>query len=166
MSRVLFVRLDRPDKDRAACEVAAELYERGRSILVAAAEPGHAARLDGLLWTWSQESFVPHRVVGQHEFDDRDRVIIADSDVECGPDRVLLLAAPRQFGYMERFDLVVDFAEVHDDQTREESRERFRGWRKIGVKPDFVNHLDEAGSSLTLAGDGEGSGPAEREKTE
>ena len=47
-----------------ACRLVETVWQRGHAVLVLAASDIAAQRLDDLLWTFREESFVPHRRVG------------------------------------------------------------------------------------------------------
>ena len=47
-----------------ACRLVETVWQRGHAVLVLAASDIAARRLDDLLWTFREESFVPHRRVG------------------------------------------------------------------------------------------------------
>jgi len=49
---------------RCACRIAEKGWREGYRVRIAAADTQHAGMLDGLLWTFRQDSFVPHRVDG------------------------------------------------------------------------------------------------------
>ena len=47
-----------------ACRLVETVWRRGHRVLVLAASDAAARRLDDLLWTFREESFVPHRRAG------------------------------------------------------------------------------------------------------
>ena len=47
-----------------ACRLVETVWQRGHEVLVLAATDTAARRLDDLLWTFREESFVPHRRIG------------------------------------------------------------------------------------------------------
>ncbi len=50
--------------ERFACRLAETVWQRGHRVLVLAPSDTAARRLDDLLWTFRDESFVPHRRLG------------------------------------------------------------------------------------------------------
>ena len=55
----------RPDAlEHFACRLVERVWQRGHRVLVVTASEAAARRLDDLLWTFRDESFVPHRRVG------------------------------------------------------------------------------------------------------
>ena len=47
-----------------ACRLVETVWQRGHHVLVLVASEAAARRLDDLLWTFREESFVPHRRIG------------------------------------------------------------------------------------------------------
>lgn len=63
MTEVDFYVLDATDEDavlRTACRVAQKAWEQGLRVYILADTDEDAARIDDLLWTFQQDSFVPH----------------------------------------------------------------------------------------------------------
>ena len=50
--------------ERFACRLVETVWQRGHSVLVLAESDAAARRIDDLLWTFRDESFVPHRRLG------------------------------------------------------------------------------------------------------
>ena len=51
-----------------ACRLVETVWQRGHRVFVLAASDAAARRLDDLLWTFRDESFVPHRRIGAEGF--------------------------------------------------------------------------------------------------
>ena len=63
--RVDFYLLEDPEGaacDVTACRIAEKAWRQGHRVHLHADSPESARRLDDLLWTWRDESFVPHSV--------------------------------------------------------------------------------------------------------
>ncbi len=140
MPRVDFYILDSTTGDArltVACRLAEKATQDTMRVWIKTADPGEAARLDDLLWTFSQGSFVPHRRVGN----DRDTaaiepVLIGTNDPESadGIDLLINLAPsmpPDIDGYRRIAELVDG-----DGERRQQGRERFREYRERGCAPD------------------------------
>ena len=50
--------------ERFTCRLVETVWQRGHDVLVLTASDIEAQRLDDLLWTFREESFVPHRRIG------------------------------------------------------------------------------------------------------
>jgi DNA polymerase-3 subunit chi len=127
------------DSDEArlhlACKIVDKATQLEHHVFINSTSEGEARQLDELLWTFSQGSFIPHRVVhGELESPPLEPVLIGINQPP-GPGRwdVLINLAsdvPEFFSRYERVAEVVDANPVR----REQSRERYRFYRDRGYK--------------------------------
>lgn len=119
-----------PDgKLRTACRVTSKAFGRGHTIRVQATDQTQAVRLDELLWTFEQGSFVPHRL----ESSDTDPapVTIGCGEPEADPADVLVALGrdiPDQFHAYRRIVDIVDAS----DEDRQLARQRYKTYRERG----------------------------------
>lgn len=64
MAEVLFYRLSESPLSATLPDLLEKSLARGWRALVRAGSPGAVAMLDDLLWTWREESFLPHGTAG------------------------------------------------------------------------------------------------------
>ncbi len=135
MIRVEFVKLPRPEKARILCDLAEEFYQQGRRVLVLVQDDNQGVTLDKFMWVWKKDAFVPHgHDNGTLECLDEPVVIVADERNPNGA-QVLLLGKPCSLEFARHFEHVVDFAEVHEEQSRDASRQRFKQYQENGFGP-------------------------------
>lgn len=137
MTRVDFYVLpDHKENGRAllACRLIDKAYHLGHTLYVLAASEAQAAALDDLLWTFRQDSFIPHErypLTGQ----DDSPILIG---TRLPPDRnaqVLINftnTLPEDFS---RFERVIELVDQHPEVLAT-SRERFRQYRERGLTPE------------------------------
>lgn len=138
MTQVDFYILDSDSDDarlRLACRIVEKATQLDRHVFVHSSSDDEARKLDELLWTFSQDSFIPHRVVqGEPETPPKEPVLIgAAQPPASGRWEVLVNLAvevPEFFSRYERVAEVVDANAVR----REQSRERYRFYRDRGYK--------------------------------
>ena len=120
--------------DATACRIAETAWRRGHRVHLHADSQESARRLDDLLWTWRDESFVPHAVCGAEEAAGGAPVTIGWGALPGFADDVLLNLAP---GVPEGFERFARVAEVVGgaDPDRAAGRERFRRYRALGGEP-------------------------------
>jgi DNA polymerase-3 subunit chi len=125
-------------RERFACRLAEKVYRLGHRVLVQTQGPGHARRLDDLLWTWRDGSFVPH-LAWADGLDPADveatPVIVGDGgDIPVEADVLINLAddVPPAFSRFERVAEIVDA----DPEARARSRTRFAFYRDRGYPLD------------------------------
>ena len=135
MSRVEFVKQERPEKARLICELAEEYYLHGQRVLALVEDDNQGVTLDQFMWTWKKGSFVPH-VYDNGTVECLDEpVVITMREVNANGAQVLVSGRPCSLDFARQFPVVIDFAELYDDRLREASRERFRAYREAGFAP-------------------------------
>lgn len=132
MTRVEFVKLERPEKARHLCELAEEFFLQGHRVLVMVQDDNQGVTLDQFMWTWKKAAFLPHAYDnGAQECFDEPVVITVREENANGAD-VLIAGRPCSADFARHFRLVIDFAEIHDEALRDAARERFRIFREAG----------------------------------
>jgi DNA polymerase III subunit chi len=128
---------------RLACRITEKAIQRKLQVYLHSGSEVHAKRLDGLLWTFSQGSFIPHRVLDKTSsppFDEPALIGLEDIGVEpsAGADNTLkwhlminLTTEVPQF--FSRYDRVAEVIDA-DPARRESGRERFRFYRDRGYE--------------------------------
>ena len=117
-----------------ACRIAEKAWLRGHRVHLHTASPGTARRLDDLLWTWRDESFVPHSVCETDEAPADVAITLGWGTLPGSTGDVLLnLDASSVPAGFERFTRVVEIVDAADS-SRAAGRERFRRYREHGCE--------------------------------
>ena len=117
-----------------ACRLADKAYSLGHTVYLLAASEAQAAALDDLLWTFRQDSFIPHERYPLAGAESSPVLVGAVLPVAVNA-RVLINfteALPEGF---EQFERVVELVDQHPDVLAQ-SRERFRQYRERGFTPE------------------------------
>ena len=99
MTETLFYHLERRELDDALPGLIEKTLERGWRAMIRAESADRAAAIDNLLWTYSEQTFLPHAQVGDGEAS-RQPVLITVEDDNANNANVLFLvggAAPPQW---------------------------------------------------------------------
>ena len=135
-----FIELRAPD-DRlpAACHRASLCYERNETVSLYVPDDAEAAELDVTLWTFRQDSFIPHVRLEQAEEPLLEPVVIFSADPGPVESDVLIVISngvlPEWF---ERFRHVYDFAPIYDEAPRQAGRERYAACQAAGYRMRFI----------------------------
>lgn len=118
-----------------ACRIADKALQQNQHVFINADSPAESARLDELLWTFSQRSFIPHRVIDADAAEPfAEPVLIGCGVTPAGEDWHVLInlsgVVPEFFSRYRRVAEVVDA----NDRRRAEGRERFRFYRDRGYE--------------------------------
>ena len=138
MTQVDFYILDSDSDDarlRLACKIVDKATQLDHHVFVHATSDEEARQLDELLWTFSQGSFIPHRIVRSELDGPALEPVLIGVNQTPAPGRwdvLLNLGAevPEFFSRYERVAEVVDANAVR----REQSRGRYRFYRDRGYK--------------------------------
>ncbi len=136
MTHVNFHEVKGPRWEIALCRLVERAYDRGQRVYVWASSEADARRLDDLLWTFREDSFVPHEL-WQGEQSLEDPVAVGwmagnPNDASC-----LALARDATPSEIEGFALVLDLAPVDVPPLRTLARQRFRAFREAGLQVAF-----------------------------
>lgn len=115
------------------CRIAEKAYRMGHRIYVLTDSDSQARRVDDLLWTFRDGSFVPHARAAGHA-DPPPPVLIGSGEDPPPPTADVLInlatAVPASFRQFARI------AEIVDPAGRASGRERFRFYRAEGLQPN------------------------------
>ena len=114
------------------CRLAEKAVGRGLTVLIRPGDPSEARRLDELLWTFSQSSFLPHCPVSRAAEPPLEPVLIDDGPGPIGERWELLINLGRDVpDYFSRYGRVAEVLD-QDDDRRAGGRERYRYYRDRG----------------------------------
>jgi len=135
MTRIDFYTLepDSPgDRFLLVCRLADRVRTTGLRVLIHCPDGEQARHLDRLLWTFRQDSFLPHGIVGQPGLDQALTPILIgrDGTPDC-EDQALINLALEVPPFFSRFERVCEPVD-QDPTVRAAGRERFRYYRDRG----------------------------------
>lgn len=118
---------------KLACRIVERAFGERQHVYISGSSEAEARKLDELLWTFSQGSFIPHRIVHQPlAAPPLEPVLIGLIDEPVGERWDVLVnlgaAVPEYFSRYHRVAEIVD----GDAARREQSRERYRFYRDRG----------------------------------
>ena len=137
MTRIDFYSLEpdsRGDRFILTCRLVERIRAQDLRVLVFCPDREEARHLDRLLWTFRQESFLPHGLVGNVDAELTPILISPDGASEYGCPVLLNLSRTLPAG-LERFERLCDLVD-NDPAVRQAGRERFRAYRERGYEPD------------------------------
>lgn len=116
------------EADRFACRLAEKAYRSGLRVLLAVDDQERADQLDQLLWTFREDSFVPHAPQGDGQG--------AAVEINCGEDPglhhgLLINLCSEVPGWFSRFERLAEIV-VQQPDSLARSRSRFSHFRDRG----------------------------------
>ena len=124
----------REDRHQFTCRLANKAYGQGRRVYVHLGSEGDARRLDALLWTFREQSFVPHGLLGECDAGVTPVLLGWDGD-PAGEDEVLINLRAEIPPFFSRFERVAEILDA-SAQVRSAGRERYRFYKDRGYPLD------------------------------
>jgi DNA polymerase-3 subunit chi len=132
-TEVIFIKLNVDTHDKIVCDLAEKVFLAGKKSLIYVATEDRARKIDDLLWTWKQNSFIPHCKKNDVQTKHEEPVQIATEIVPDDSD-VLILADASESWTSETFSTVIDLAQLYDLALRDNARARYKSYRDNGYK--------------------------------
>ena len=131
-----YVLPDHQDQSRAllACRLADKAYSLGHTVYIFTTSEAQAAALDDLLWTFRQDSFIPHERYPLVGAEGSPVLIGTVSPTEVAAQVLINFTLTLPDGF-ERFERVVELVD-QQPEVLATSRERFRQYRERGCVPE------------------------------
>lgn len=142
MSEVLFYHLEGQPLERVLPVLLERSLERGWKAVVETASQERAAALDAMLWTYRDDSFLPHGIAGERTDPDQPVLIATDEGNPNGANvRFFVDRAVPPSG--EGYDRIVYLFSGHDPDAVSEARV---AWKALLTGNDLTYwQQDEAG---------------------
>lgn len=114
-----------------ACRLTEKAWRLGHRVYIHTDSEAEVRHLDTLLWTFREQSFVPHEPYAPEA--ERETPVLIGCDPEGPPGRgeVLVNLSPQVPGFYNRFARVADVV-AGDGAARSAGRARFRQYRDQG----------------------------------
>lgn len=115
-----------------ACRLTEKAVANAHQVYLHSASSGEGQRLDKLLWTFSQGSFVPHRIADDEATDAAEPVLIGFGGEPAASRRDVLINLTDQVP--DFFSSFARVAELVDEEPgrKAQGRERYRYYRDRG----------------------------------
>ncbi len=126
---VYFIELTVAQKPKYICEITEKFFNLGRQVHIFTNDKKEARFLDQLLWTWKQDSFIPHGLAEENE--EPEAVQICTGTLPSDGAEALILYDPLSPEAFASYSVIVDFAETYDKQKLNAGRTRYKQIRDL-----------------------------------
>ena len=133
MTRIDFYIIEAGSRDNRyslACRLADKIFHQGHLIYLYTSNEADARHLDRLLWTFRDQSFLPHELASP-KTQNAPPILIGWQEAPASQDDVLINLAPEVPEFFSRFARVAEPLDS-DTETRRAGRDRFRFYRDRG----------------------------------
>jgi DNA polymerase-3 subunit chi len=122
------------------CRLIRKAYGSGLKIVCYSTQPEVLEKLDNLLWTFSEEDFLPHVVTGHPNVADTPIVLTNKADDISHYD--LLINLDSQWPpFFARFDRLVEIV-CNDEENKAQARQRYKFYKDRGYPLNTFDRTD------------------------
>lgn len=113
------------------CELARRCFDTGKTTLILARDMAQAELIDGLLWEFEADAYIPHQIAGLDEDDAQTPVLIVPPETDV-PDRPYLINL-REEAFRGTCERVLEVVPA-DPEAREPLRQRWFEYKARGFE--------------------------------
>ncbi|MGI9290015.1 MAG: DNA polymerase III subunit chi [Gammaproteobacteria bacterium] len=117
-----------------ACRLTEKAYNMDTQVYAHTETPADAKRLDEMLWTFRQGSFIPHEIVGESD-ELRAPVSIGTGTARLNEGQLLINLSNELPDFSKGFERVAEIVSA-DEAGRQTGRKRFKQYRDMGLQPE------------------------------
>jgi len=132
-----FYILSKPDQQTRylfACRLIEKAYHLGNQIFVHTQDETEANKLDNLLWTFKDNSFIPHNLQGE-SLTPPPPVQIGYAEEPKQFNNILINLSQNIPPYFKRFKRIIEIV-PSDENWKQISRDHFKYYRTQGLSPN------------------------------
>ena len=129
---VWFYHLERSTLEQVLPDLLQRTLKRGWRALVRTGDPERLEMLDNLLWTFRDETFLPHGVEGEGD-EARQPVLLTTSDDNLNRAQALFLVDGAEAGGLDGFERRIDLFDGRDEVAVAAARLRWRAAKASGA---------------------------------
>jgi DNA polymerase-3 subunit chi len=144
MAEVWFYHLERTALEQALPELLEKTLARGWSAQVRCRTAERAAVLDGALWTYREDSFLPHGLESEPDAD-RQPVVLGTGEGNPNAAQALFLIDDAEPGSLDGFARTVVFIDGRDPAAVAAGRSRWTSLKAAGASLSYWQQKPEGG---------------------
>jgi len=133
-AEITFIVLNSAVKSRIVCDLTEKCYLNNQRIVIYTKSEEECKKIDSLLWTWKQQSFIPHKCLDSLSKSQNEPVVLTTSIESSADYDTVILVDPLPMETVSQFSTVIDFAEKYDSQGIELSRKRYKLYKDQNFK--------------------------------
>ena len=144
MAEVWFYQLGETGLDRALPELLEKTLAKKWKAVVRAASRERVEHLDSWLWTWRDDSFLPHAVDGQPD-GERQPVVLTTGEGNPNGAQALFLVDGAEPGDLETYERCVILFDGADETAMAQARERWKALKRGGTAVSYWKQSGRGG---------------------
>lgn len=144
MTQIGFYHLTRLPLDQALPRLLEKASAAGLKVVVMAGSPERVEHLNGILWTYGEESWLPHGCHADGEAAHQP-IWLTERDENPNGATVLVLCDGVTPADMGAYDRCLDLFDGRDDEAVQAARERWKTWKAQGHQLVYYQQTERGG---------------------
>ena len=141
---VWFYHLEQSSLDRVLPELLEKTLARGWRALVRATSQDRIDHLDGWLWAWKDDSFLPHGVAGESD-PDRQPVLLTLEQGNPNAAQALFILDGAECGPLDGFERCILLFDGKDEAALAQARVRWKAFKADGSPISYWQQNERGG---------------------
>ncbi|MDD7805218.1 MAG: DNA polymerase III subunit chi [Endozoicomonas sp. (ex Botrylloides leachii)] len=117
-----------------ACRLVAKAWREGHAVQIYTPSIEISQQLDTLLWSWQEDSFIPHAIITDQTSAQLPPVIISSEPPDKRLDSILINMTPATIANVMHCRHICEIV-TEEAEGRALSRAKFRNYRQKGIQP-------------------------------
>lgn len=144
MTEVWFYHLEQTPLEQALPELLEKTLGRGWRALVRTRTAERTAELDGALWTWRPDSFLPHGLDSEPRAE-RQPIVLSAGEGNPNGAQALFLIDDAEPGALDAYSRTVVFVDGRDEAAMAAGRQRWTALKATGAAMSYWRQKPEGG---------------------
>lgn len=141
LSTIYFIEARINGKHRLLCRIVEHFYDKGKKVQMIAHSDQMAQVLDKVLWSFSQDTFIPHKIATSKESNSlTEPVIITVGEDKLDNYEILIYDEMVNLEFANNYSHIIHFVVTDDPDLRNASRSI---WKKAKENNIHVQHIGE-----------------------
>lgn len=141
---VWFYHLERTPLEQALPELLEKTLARGWKALVRTSDAERVEHLDGWLWTWRDDSFLPHGVAGEVHAAREPVLLTTEIENTNGADALFVIDRA-EVGALDGLERCILMFDGRDEQAVQEARGRWKAIKDAGHPVSYWQESPDKG---------------------
>lgn len=141
-TQINFYHLTASPLERALPKLLEKAYSSGWRVVIAAESDERVEKLNELLWTYDQDSFLPHGSA-KDGYDESQPILIATDTAPANGAKLLVITDGRPAP--EGYERVLDMFDGNDEAATSAARTRWKGYKDAGAELSYFQQTAAGG---------------------
>lgn len=125
--------------DKTLAHLLEKVVSSGHRVLVVCPNAQRAERIDDMLWTYKEESFLPHGLESDGVHLEKQPILVTTKPENANGADVLVTVSGAQGGSAHDYTRAIDIFEGHENQVAK-ARERWKLYKDAGFELSYFEH--------------------------